>query len=168
MRKCTRPSPLYRTKQRRKAGRGTGNEASCYPGWRLPLPSPCLSFANELCHSVETVLSEAYGTCVQWLPHVGRMGTLFPVVKTWMASIHPLYALDLALGLLCDIPHNRIIAFIHIYGCIPMSKNSISSGRIWILPFAESIRELHALFPLGSMCPWSYIVYAFGIMKVHM
>ena len=27
MRKCTRPSPLYRTKQRRKAGRGTGNEA---------------------------------------------------------------------------------------------------------------------------------------------
>ena len=29
--------------------------------------------------------------------HVGRTGTLFPVVKTWMASIHPLYALDLAL-----------------------------------------------------------------------
>ena len=28
MRKCTRPSPLYRTKQRRKAGLGTGNEAS--------------------------------------------------------------------------------------------------------------------------------------------
>ena len=27
VRKCTRPSPLYRTKQRRKAGRGTGNEA---------------------------------------------------------------------------------------------------------------------------------------------
>ena len=33
MRKCTRPSPLYRTKQRRKAGRGTGYEASAckYP-----------------------------------------------------------------------------------------------------------------------------------------
>ena len=30
-----------------------------------------------------------------------------------------------------------------------MSKNSISGGRIWILPFVESIRELHALFPLG-------------------
>ena len=28
VRKCTRPSPLYRTKQRLKAGRGTGNEAS--------------------------------------------------------------------------------------------------------------------------------------------
>ena len=28
MRKCTRPSPLYRTKQRRKAGRGTGYEAN--------------------------------------------------------------------------------------------------------------------------------------------
>ena len=37
-----------------------------------------------------------------------------------------------------------------------MSKNSISGGRIWILPFAESIRELHALFPLGSMRPWCY------------
>ena len=59
-------------------------------------------------------------------------------------------------GLLCDIPRNRIIAFIHIYGYIPMSKNSISGGRIWILPFAESIRELHALFPLGSMRPCWY------------
>ena len=28
VRKCTRPSPLYRTKQRRNAGRGTGYEAS--------------------------------------------------------------------------------------------------------------------------------------------
>ena len=28
VRRCTRPSPLYRTKQRRKAGRGTGNEAT--------------------------------------------------------------------------------------------------------------------------------------------
>ena len=28
VRRCTRPSPLYRTKQRRKAGRGTGNEAN--------------------------------------------------------------------------------------------------------------------------------------------
>ena len=27
VRRCTRPSPLYRTKQRRKAGRGTGYEA---------------------------------------------------------------------------------------------------------------------------------------------
>ena len=56
-------------------------------------------------------------------------------------------------GLLCDIPRNWIIAFIHIYGYMPMSKNSISGGRIWILPFAESIQELHALFLLGSMRP---------------
>ena len=28
VRRCTRPSPLYRTKQRRKAGRGTGYEAT--------------------------------------------------------------------------------------------------------------------------------------------
>ena len=110
---------------------------------------------------METVPSEAYGTCVKWLPHVGRTGTLFPVVKTWMASIHPLYALDLASSdLLCDIPRNRIIALIHIYiyiyGYIPASKNSISGGRIWILPFAESIRELHALFP--SMRPWYDVI----------
>ena len=32
MRKCIRPSPLYRTKKRRKAGRGTGNEATTLHG----------------------------------------------------------------------------------------------------------------------------------------
>ena len=46
-----------------------------------------------MCHTAEMVLSEAYGTCAQWLPHVGRTGTLFPAVKTWMASTHPLYVL---------------------------------------------------------------------------
>ena len=33
VRRCTRPSPLYRTKQRRKAGRGTGNEAMQTGHW---------------------------------------------------------------------------------------------------------------------------------------
>ena len=32
VRRCTRPSPLYHTKQRRKAGRGTGYEATYSPG----------------------------------------------------------------------------------------------------------------------------------------
>ena len=30
VRRCTRPSPLYRTKQRRKAGRGTGYKATLF------------------------------------------------------------------------------------------------------------------------------------------
>ena len=46
-----------------------------------------------------------------------------------------------------------------------MSKNSISSGRIWILPFAESIRELHALFPLVSMRPWWRAILTIGTYK---
>ena len=39
VRRCTRPSPLYRTKQRRKAGRGTGNEANHTPHIAIPCPS---------------------------------------------------------------------------------------------------------------------------------
>ena len=108
----------------------------------LLLASVSPANSDEPCHSVETVLSEAYGTCAQWLPHVGRTGTLIPAVKTWMASIHPLYALDLALWPALRystyIFVNRIITFIHIilYGYIPISKNSISGGRIWLLLFS--------------------------------
>ena len=42
VRRCTRPSPLYSTKQRRKAGRGTGNEAMCSYHQYIKILTMCL------------------------------------------------------------------------------------------------------------------------------
>ena len=58
---------------------------------------------------------------------------------------------------------NRIITFIdiqNVYGYIPISKNSISVGSIWILLFSLWIREL--LFSL-----WTWELHAVTETRIH-
>ena len=114
----------------------------CYPGWRLPLPSPCLSFTSKLRRTV----SFSGDGPERSLRHLRAMAAACRTdghVDSSCQNLDGIHSSTLrarSSSLACSaIFHiNRIITFIHIilYGYIPISKNSISGGRIWLLLFS--------------------------------
>ena len=125
----------------------------CYPGRRLPLPSPCLSFASKL----RRTMSFSGDGPERSLQHLHAMAAVCRTdghVVSSRQNLDGVHSSTLrarsSSRMVCDIPR-KSDNYIHSH--IRLHTNSVSSGRIWIL-FSLWIRELHALFPLGSMRPW--------------
>ena len=91
MRKCTRPSPspLYRTKQRQKAGRGTGNEATFSASRPSNIQSisvvfeDCVLYCVTMCNFLWV---ELHGNDTTWNTqesesHAGTLRVIFTVFR---------------------------------------------------------------------------------------